>query len=86
MYKSFLIVAISFLSLLVYGQNPVELQTDYLENPIGLDNNNPRLTWKIDDDKQGANQQSYRLIVGTDLQIINSVTGSTALFLNNKKN
>ena len=85
MYKSFLIVAISFLSLLVYGQNPVELQTDYLENPIGLDNNNPRLTWKIDDDKQGANQQSYRLIVGTDLQIINSVTGSTALFLNNKK-
>lgn len=81
MYKSFLIVAISFLGLLVYGQNPVELQTDYLENPIGLDNHNPRLTWKIDDNRKGAKQDAYRLIVGVDSLLVNSVNGSTSLIV-----
>ncbi len=76
MYKSFLIVAISFLGLLVYGQNPVGLQTDYLENPIGLDNNKPRLAWKIDDSRQGAKQLAYRLVVGVDSEIVGSVKGA----------
>jgi len=45
---------------------PVSLKSDYLENPIGVDNPNPRLSWKIMDDRQGARQVAFRLMVGTD--------------------
>lgn len=55
----------------------VELQTDYLENPIGIDNPNPRLSWRIDDNKGEANQYAYRLIVGTELEKINSISSIT---------
>lgn len=44
----------------------VELQTEYLTNPIGIDQPNPRLTWKLDDKRKGANQIAYRVFVSTD--------------------
>ncbi|MFA7493153.1 MAG: family 78 glycoside hydrolase catalytic domain [Proteiniphilum sp.] len=51
---------------------PVDLKTDHLENPIGIDNSNPRLTWKIEDSREGAWQSAYRVIVSTDsLKIVN---------------
>jgi len=54
------------------AQTPVGLQSDYLEAPLGIDNPNPRLTWHIDDSRQGARQTSYRIIVGTDsMQVVN---------------
>lgn len=37
-----------------------------MENPIGIDNPIPRLSWKISDCRQGARQIAYRIIVGTD--------------------
>ncbi|MCD8193957.1 MAG: glycoside hydrolase family 78 protein [Tannerellaceae bacterium] len=45
---------------------PTGLQSDHLENPLGIDNPTPRLTWKLDDSRQGARQTAYRLVVGTD--------------------
>jgi alpha-L-rhamnosidase len=45
---------------------PAGLKTDHLENPIGIDNPNPRLTWRIEDNRKGARQSAYRIIVGTD--------------------
>ena len=51
---------------------PVSLKTDYLENPIGIDNPNPRLAWKIGDNREGAWQSAYRVIVSTDsLKVVN---------------
>lgn len=41
-------------------------QTEYLKNPIGLDNANPRLTWQMQDQRQGAKQTAYRILVDTD--------------------
>ena len=55
---------------------PVYLRTDYLENPIGLDNSQPRLSWSIQDDRQGAKQTAFRLIVGTDFEAVHSKNGN----------
>ncbi|MDR1860497.1 MAG: alpha-L-rhamnosidase N-terminal domain-containing protein, partial [Bacteroidales bacterium] len=45
---------------------PVNLQCEYLVKPLGIDTWAPRLTWQLQDDRHGAVQKSYRLIVGTD--------------------
>lgn len=51
------------------GQSAVRLnglQSDHLENPIGIDNPAPRLSWKMEDNRQGARQRAYRVLVGKD--------------------
>ncbi len=53
------------------------LQTEYLENPMGIDNPKPRLSWRIDDKRDDAKQSAYRLIVGTDYDKVNSINGYT---------
>ena len=51
---------------------PVDLKIDYLENPIGIDNPNPRFTWRLDDNSIAAKQTAYRVILGKDSsQVIN---------------
>lgn len=41
-------------------------QTEYLQNPIGIDNPNPRFNWQMQDNRQGAKQTAYRVLVDTD--------------------
>ncbi len=69
-----LVILLSF-SYFLKGQSsslPVSLKTDHLENPIGIDNPNPRLAWRIEDNREGARQSAYRVIVGTDsLKVVN---------------
>lgn len=52
------------------GEKPsftvVGLKTDYLDNPIGIDNPAPRLTWKMSDERKGTKQSAYRIVLGTD--------------------
>lgn len=56
----------------LHGQNsvengvPVALKCEHLVNPMGVDVQSPRLMWRLNDDRQGAVQTAYRLIVGTD--------------------
>ena len=45
---------------------PTGLQCDYLENPLGIDNPHPRLTWRMGDNRQGARQTAYQVIVSKD--------------------
>ncbi|WP_412467524.1 family 78 glycoside hydrolase catalytic domain [Pedobacter sp. KLB.chiD] len=44
----------------------IRLKCEHLINPIGIDNPSPRLSWMMDDDRKGALQKAYRIIVGTD--------------------
>ena len=44
----------------------IGLKTEYLVNPIGLDNPNPRFTWQMADTRIGAKQTAYRILVNTD--------------------
>ena len=42
------------------------LQNDYLDHPISMDHPSPRLSWRMEDDRRGATQQTYRVWVGKD--------------------
>ena len=39
---------------------PEQLQCEYLVNPIGIDEEKPRLKWRINDQREGAVQQAYK--------------------------
>lgn len=51
------------------------LRCEYLVNPIGIDSQNPRLTWMMVDDRQSARQSAYQIIVGADSLKVASGTG-----------
>ena len=59
-----------FLSLpFAYGQQqcrPTGLKCEYLSNPLGIDAPHPRLSWRLEDDRQGAKQMAYQVFVSTD--------------------
>ncbi len=66
----------SFLCLLVssaaFAFQPTNLRCEHRINPLGIDTEAPRLTWMLDDNRQGTKQTAYQLIVGTDsLQVAN---------------
>lgn len=44
----------------------VNLKCEYLQNPIGIDEANPRLKWQMEDNRQNAFQTAFQLIVGDD--------------------
>ena len=49
-----------------------DLKCDHLEDPLGIDNATPRLTWRMDSRSKGARQIAYRLLVSTDsLNVVN---------------
>jgi len=52
------------------------LKSEYLVNPIGIDNVHPRLTWLMNDKAQGAAQSAYQLFVGTDSLAVSTGKGS----------
>lgn len=55
---------------------PFNLQCEYLTSPIGVDATAPRLQWQLNDDRQGAFQSAYRVIVGTDSMDVAKGKGS----------
>ena len=66
------IIALMFFGVLcnLHSQNMeiklYDRKSEYLVNPIGLDVECPRLTWKIKDQRRGAIQRAYKINVGTD--------------------
>ncbi|SFD89581.1 alpha-L-rhamnosidase [Chitinophaga sp. CF118] len=44
----------------------VALECEYLHNPIGIDSRNPRLSWKMEDKREGSLQKAYWVHVDTD--------------------
>lgn len=49
------------------------LKCEYLENPIGIDRINPRLSWQIVSDKRNVKQQQFQIQVATDEEFNNVV-------------
>ncbi len=45
--------------------SPVALQCEYADNPIGIDEVLPRLSWRMADTRRGAKQTAYQVRVGT---------------------
>ena len=46
-----------------------DLRTEYLENPIGIDTMQPRLSWKLDSDKRNVMQTSYHITAAHDMEM-----------------
>ena len=69
MNKLFLSTSFTFLfltTLLGFSQTKIiNLKCEYLENPIGIDTQKPRLSWQMKSDIPGNYQKAYQLIVGT---------------------
>ena len=42
------------------------LKCEHLVNPLGIDAPNPRFTWQMRDERMGARQSAFRIIVGRD--------------------
>lgn len=53
------------------------LKTDHLENPIGVDNHNPRFTWIFNNTQNGFKQSAYRIIIDTDSVNVSKNLGDT---------
>ncbi len=65
---------------------PVSLKTEYLVDPIGLTEREPRFSWMISDPRPGAMQSAYQIRVGTrpesgDLWDTGKVAGSQSHFV-----
>lgn len=52
------------------------LQCEYLENPLGIDCENPRFTWQLRGEEKGIRQQACKLFVGTDSVDVSNGTGN----------
>ncbi|HEV7333874.1 MAG TPA: glycoside hydrolase family 78 protein [Flavisolibacter sp.] len=64
----FLLQSLGF-SIVCFGSPVITitgLQCEHLINPLGIDAQNPRFTWKLTTTEQGINQGAYRLYVGPD--------------------
>lgn len=45
---------------------PVDLRCEHLTRPLGIDRAEPRFSWHLEDERNGAKQLSYRIMLGTD--------------------
>ena len=43
---------------------PVHLRTEYFDHPVGLGEARPRFSWWVNDNRSGARQTAYQIIVG----------------------
>lgn len=48
----------------------LDLKTEYLNNPLGIDSQFPRFSWKLDSDSFGIVQKCYQIIVFNDEEIL----------------
>jgi len=53
----------------------VSLKCEYLENPLGIDMQNPRFFWQIESQGKGERQKAYRLLVASSEENLNNNTG-----------
>lgn len=51
------------------------LKVEYLTNPLGLDEENPRFSWIYEDDSRGAGQTAYRIIVSENPENLETEEG-----------
>ncbi|ALL08931.1 alpha-L-rhamnosidase [Pedobacter sp. PACM 27299] len=66
--SSMVIVLCGLLSTGVWAQKiqVQELKTEYQKNPMGIDADAPRLSWKISTNQRNVKQDSYQIRVGKD--------------------
>ncbi len=49
---------------------PHRLRCEYRENPLGIDDPQPRLTWQLDDPRQDARQTAYQIRAASTIDLL----------------
>ncbi|MFD2288161.1 Bacterial alpha-L-rhamnosidase [Pedobacter petrophilus] len=76
-FKLFTLLPSFFILSNAKAQSLTALKTEYLTQPIGLDNAQPRFTWQMNDDSQDAKQTRYRILVDSDSSILTKEKANT---------
>ena len=56
-------------------RTPQNLQCEYQTNPLGIDAPQPRFFWQVNDQRRGALQSAYQIIVSSSLDNLNQNKG-----------
>ena len=67
--------SLPLVTLAASALTPTHLRTDYLVNPIGIDDRAPRLSWIVESPKMGAKQSAYRILVASDPKFLRDGIG-----------
>ena len=51
---------------------PTHLRCEYLQNPLGIDQMTPQLSWQSDDSERNWRQSAYEVLVATNPQLLRS--------------
>lgn len=66
-----LLATVLLLCLPAWALTPVELRTDCMESPLGIDSTQPALAWKHQDEGvRGARQTSWQVMVASSLALL----------------
>ncbi len=52
------------------GITPVNLRTEWLTEPVGLDAPRPRLSWHLESAERGQRQSAYQVLIGSDRSML----------------
>jgi alpha-L-rhamnosidase len=64
-----LMVLVMVTCLPVYGAKPLDISSircEYMENPLGIDNTSPQLSWILEGGQSDQIQTAYRILVASD--------------------
>lgn len=68
--RSVLLVALFGVAVCLQAANVARLRCEYLENPIGIDATQPRLSWNMESDERGQLQSAYQVLVASDESLL----------------
>ena len=68
-----LVLAVSFSALA--GLSPEQLRCEYLDNPLGIDTLQPRLSWVLESKQRGQKQTAYQILVASQEALLRADTG-----------
>src|SRR5437660_3615862 len=54
----------------VYAMHATHLRTEYLDNPIGIGETSPRLSWWCESEKRGDMQSAYQVLVASSPSLL----------------
>ena len=71
------VAAVCFMKPSVRAENltPVALRCEYRVNPQGLDEAQPRLTWRVESSARGAKQMAYQILVASSAEDLRKNSG-----------
>ena len=71
LFRSYLLILLLAPSwVFAAGVSPTQLRCEYLENPIGIDQTFPRLSWRLESDERGQFQTAYQIRVASSSEAL----------------